>query len=68
MSLGEARVVRPYQPYGQDDFRALWETNKRIFFGKCLRLMKGNVSDAEDALSTAMLKAWEKMTCYRARE
>jgi len=47
------------------DFWNLWENDKQVFFGKCLKLMNGDVCEAEDALSAAMLKAWEKMIQYR---
>jgi RNA polymerase sigma factor (sigma-70 family) len=43
------------------EFWDLWEKNKKVFFGKCLRLMNGDVYEAEDMLSAAMLKAREKM-------
>jgi len=43
------------------DFWNLWEDNKKLFFKKCLKLMNGDVYEAEDALSDAMLKARDKM-------
>lgn len=46
-------------------FWNLWENNKKLFFRKCLSLMNGDVCEAEDALSSAMLKAREKMLDYR---
>lgn len=42
-------------------FWDLWESHKKLFFGKCLTLMNGNVYEAEEMFSTAMLKAREKM-------
>lgn len=49
------------------DFWSLWENNRKLLFSKCLKLMNGDVCEAEDALSTAMLKAQEKMIPYRDR-
>jgi RNA polymerase sigma factor (sigma-70 family) len=53
------------EPQGNVDFWNLWENNKKLFFRKCIRLMDGNICEAEDALSAAMLKAQEKMFHYR---
>ncbi len=49
------------------DFWNLWENDRQVFFGKCLKLMNGDVCEAEDALSAAMLKAREKMIHYREK-
>jgi RNA polymerase sigma-70 factor (ECF subfamily) len=49
------------------DFWNLWENERQAFFGKCLKIMNGDVCEAEDALSAAMLKAWEKMNLYREK-
>jgi RNA polymerase sigma factor (sigma-70 family) len=49
------------------DFWNLWENERQVFFGKCLKIMNGDVCDAEDALSAAMIKAWEKTTRYREK-
>jgi RNA polymerase sigma-70 factor (ECF subfamily) len=49
------------------DFWNLWENDRQVFFGKCLKIMNGDVCEAEDALSAAMLKAWEKMNLYREK-
>ncbi len=49
------------------DFWNLWGKNKKLLFRKCIQIMNGNTSEAEDALSTAMLKAREKMLYYRDR-
>jgi RNA polymerase sigma factor (sigma-70 family) len=47
----------------QDDasFWSLWQNHQTILYRKCLKVMHGNVDEAEDALSTAMLKARDKM-------
>ncbi len=49
------------------DFWNLWENERQVFFGKCLKIMNGDVCEAEDALSAAMLKAWEKMNLYHGK-
>lgn len=49
------------------DFWSLWENSRKLLFCKCLKLMNGDVCAAEDALSTAMLKAQEKMIPCRGR-
>ncbi|NEQ36801.1 MAG: sigma-70 family RNA polymerase sigma factor, partial [Okeania sp. SIO3I5] len=38
-----------------------WNEHKKILYRCCLRLMNNNPTDAEDALSQAMVKAWEKV-------
>ncbi len=47
------------------DFWDLWKNSQKLLFSKCLKLMNGNVCEAEDALSIAMLKAKEKIVPYR---
>lgn len=37
-----------------------WEQYRRELYLMCLKIMKGSVQEAEDALSTAMVAAWEK--------
>lgn len=44
----------------QGDCRDFWQQYQDYLYGCCLKWMGGNPSDAEDALSRAMLKAWEK--------
>ncbi len=55
----------PYEPQGDADFWSLWEENKKIFYRKCLKILNGDICQAEDALSISMLKAREKMIHYR---
>lgn len=38
-----------------------WEMYRDYLYRCCMKWMAGNVIDAEDAMSQAMLKAWEKM-------
>lgn len=51
-----------------DEFRAAfwrqWEQYRDELYRCCLKWMNGNRIDAEDALSCAMLKAWEKAQKY----
>ena len=38
-----------------------WQQNRDYLYRCCIKWMGGNPTDAEDALSRAMLKAWEKV-------
>ena len=38
-----------------------WQQNRDYLYRCCIKWMGGNRTDAEDALSRAMLKAWEKV-------
>ncbi|MEH2237063.1 RNA polymerase sigma factor [Nostoc sp.] len=41
-----------------------WQQYRDDLYRCCLKWMGGNLTDAEDALSRAMLKAWEKVQKY----
>ncbi|WP_445626971.1 RNA polymerase sigma factor [Nostoc sp. DSM 114167] len=41
-----------------------WQEYRDYLYRYCLKWMGGNPTDAEDALSRAMLKAWEKVQKY----
>ena len=43
-------------------FWQLWERYKNYLYHHCLRWMDGNSTEAQDALSQIMLKAWEKLS------
>jgi RNA polymerase sigma-70 factor (ECF subfamily) len=45
-------------------FWILWESHKGYLYGVCLKQMGGMREDAEDALSRAMLKAWDRLPRY----
>lgn len=45
-------------------FWQLWQQNRDYLYRCCIKWMGGNPTDAEDALSRAMLKAWEKVQKY----
>jgi RNA polymerase sigma factor (sigma-70 family) len=42
-------------------FWQLWQQNQDYLYRCCLKWMSGNLADAEEALSRAMLKAWDKL-------
>ncbi|MEH2411457.1 RNA polymerase sigma factor [Nostoc sp.] len=41
-----------------------WQQYRDYLYCCCVKWMGGNQTDAEDALSRAMLKAWEKVQKY----
>ncbi|NES00222.1 MAG: sigma-70 family RNA polymerase sigma factor, partial [Symploca sp. SIO1B1] len=43
------------------EFWQQWEQYRDYLYRCCIKWMGGNPIDAEDALSRAMLKAWEKV-------
>lgn len=47
-----------------DEFWSLWLTHHDQMRAQCIRLMSGNIADAEDALSHAMLRASQKFPRY----
>jgi RNA polymerase sigma factor (sigma-70 family) len=53
--------MRLNDPQSDALFWNLWESHRKVFFRKCLKIMYGDIDEAEDALSSAMLKAREKM-------
>ncbi|XWK91082.1 MAG: sigma-70 family RNA polymerase sigma factor [Phormidium sp.] len=42
-------------------FWQLWQQHHDYLYRCCVKWMEGNTAEAEDALSRAMLKAWEKL-------
>ncbi|HYP27724.1 MAG TPA: sigma-70 family RNA polymerase sigma factor [Blastocatellia bacterium] len=60
-SASQERILRLYLQGDPDAFWNLWELNRSYLYGVCLRQMGGVREDAEDALSLAMLKAWERL-------
>jgi RNA polymerase sigma factor (sigma-70 family) len=48
-------------------FWHLWERYRDYLFCRCRTWMGGNLLDAEEALSLAMLKAWKKLPDYAAK-
>ena len=51
-------------PVTGTEFWQLWERYREYFYQRCLQWMGGNANDAEDALSQAMLQAWNKWPKY----
>ena len=49
------------------DFWLLWQEHQNYLYHRCLGWMGGNPTEAEDALSRAMLKAWEKVQEYAGK-
>ena len=49
------------------DFWLLWQEHQNYLYHRCLGWMGGNPTEAEDALSRAMLKAWEKVQEYEGK-
>ncbi|NEO42068.1 MAG: sigma-70 family RNA polymerase sigma factor [Moorea sp. SIOASIH] len=47
--------------FSEKEFWQQWQQYQDYLYHRCLRWMGGNPTDAEDALSRAMLKAWEKV-------
>ncbi|NEP77837.1 MAG: sigma-70 family RNA polymerase sigma factor [Okeania sp. SIO3B3] len=44
-----------------------WNEHRELLYRCCFRLMNSNPTDAEDALSRAMLKAWEKVQKFEGK-
>ncbi|MCJ9429351.1 sigma-70 family RNA polymerase sigma factor [Kordiimonas marina] len=47
-----------------DTFWQVWSGHQEFLLKQCIRLMSGNMADAEDALSNAMLRASRKFVSY----
>ncbi|NET29852.1 RNA polymerase sigma factor [Okeania sp. SIO1I7] len=50
-----------------DQFWEQWTEHEDMLYRCCLRLMNSNRTDAEDALSRAALKAWEKVQKFEGK-
>ncbi len=48
-------------------FWPLWEQHRNDLYAICLLQLGGNPTEAEDALSRAMLKAWNKLPAHAAQ-
>ena len=51
----------------KDAFWSLWQTYRSYLFGICAKHAGGTNEEAEDVLSRAMIKAYEKMPAYAGR-
>ena len=59
LSCSSASIPSSCTPDIDSAFWKLWQDNQDYLY-RCCRKWMGNPTDAEDALSRAMLKAWEK--------
>jgi RNA polymerase sigma-70 factor (ECF subfamily) len=59
-----ASYLRDYNDDLGKGFWQQWQQYQDYLHGCCIKWMGGNSTDAEDALSRAMLKAWEKVQKY----
>ena len=55
------------ETFNPNDFWQLWQEYRDYLYARCLKWMGGNPMEAEDALSRAMLKAWEKVQQYAGK-
>ena len=55
------QMVAVPETFNPSDFWQLWQEYRDYLYARCLKWMGGNPMEAEDALSRAMLKAWEKV-------
>ncbi|NET51358.1 MAG: RNA polymerase sigma factor, partial [Merismopedia sp. SIO2A8] len=53
--------------FSEKGFWQQWQQYRDYLYHRCFRWMGGNSSDAEDALSRAMLKAWEKVQKFAGK-
>lgn len=58
--LGKQSPVRSHSLGQGADFWQLWVRHQEYLYRRCLSWMRGNPADAEEALSQASIKAWEK--------
>lgn len=62
--LPEQSKVRALPQNNCQNFWQLWESYQDDFYKCCLKWMRGNSHDAEEAMSQAMLKAWNEWPNY----
>ncbi|NEP20399.1 MAG: RNA polymerase sigma factor, partial [Leptolyngbya sp. SIO4C1] len=48
-------------------FWQLWMRHQDYLYSRCISWMGGNITDAQEALSRAMLKAWHKLPQHAAK-
>jgi RNA polymerase sigma factor (sigma-70 family) len=61
------QVVEVGKLFSSTEFWQLWEEYQDYLYRCCLKWMGKNSTDAEDALSRAKLKAWEKVQNYAVK-
>lgn len=67
LSSGVLKCCDHSSDIGQN-FWQKWQQYQDYLYRCCVKWMGGNSTDAEDALSQAMLKAWEKVQKYATAE
>lgn len=60
-------IVADSEVRGCTNFWQHWQQYQDYLYRCCLKWMGGNPTEAEDALSRAMLKAWEKVQQYAGK-
>lgn len=60
----ERMLLRRLDQGDSTAFWKLWERHQDYLYGCCLRWVGGNREDAEDALSSASIKAWNRLPDY----
>jgi RNA polymerase sigma-70 factor (ECF subfamily) len=64
--LSEAEAIRRAQQGDAEGFERLYKLHSRRVYGLCLRMMKGNASEAEDLTQEAFLHLFRKIGTFRA--
>ncbi|WP_417460690.1 RNA polymerase sigma factor [Kordiimonas sp.] len=62
--FGEQDVETHGEGAAYEAFWNVWLGHQDYLRGQCIRMMSGNMADAEDALSNAMLRASQKFEAY----
>ncbi|HEU4391201.1 MAG TPA: sigma-70 family RNA polymerase sigma factor [Blastocatellia bacterium] len=63
-AISDAQALSHLSDGDTGGFWILWESYQGYLFGVCLKQMGGVREDAEDALSRAMMKAWDRLPRY----
>ena len=64
--FSEAEAIRRAQQGDAEGFERLYKLHSRRVYGLCLRMMKGNASEAEDLTQEAFLHLFRKIGTFRA--
>ncbi|NEO79877.1 MAG: sigma-70 family RNA polymerase sigma factor [Moorea sp. SIO4G3] len=65
--LRDSPITESDQSHLVSHFWQQWQEHQHHLYCCCLKLMNSNPTDAEDALSRAMLKAWEKVQKFAGK-
>ncbi|MGK7893452.1 MAG: RNA polymerase sigma factor [Xenococcus sp. (in: cyanobacteria)] len=66
-TLDETILLNKLAQGDRNAFWQLWERYRNYLFHRCLTWMGGNHDDAQEAMSLASLKAWEKLPNYASK-